>query len=128
VRVKCSSSARMRANVFVCGRALLWRSTTSTLDVSIPRLLFRMALRSLCVCVSQYNIDVIVVLCVMNSTISTPLLSQKIFAISFLAGRRLIKLFFGLFGECVYIHYFEHSLLSTFTNKIQVPSPDTHIM
>jgi hypothetical protein len=35
--------------------------------------------------VSQYTSDVIVVPCCMNSTISTPFLSQKAAAISFLA-------------------------------------------
>jgi hypothetical protein len=37
--------------------------------------------------VSQYNFDVIVVPCCMNFTISTPFLSQKTVAISFLAGK-----------------------------------------
>jgi hypothetical protein len=43
--------------------------------------------------VSQYTCDIIVVPFCMNSTISTPFLSQKIVAISFLAGRLLFKLF-----------------------------------
>jgi hypothetical protein len=44
--------------------------------------------------VSQYTYDVTVVPCCINSTISTPFLTQKTAAISFLAGRqRLFKLF-----------------------------------
>jgi hypothetical protein len=42
--------------------------------------------------VSQYTSDVIVVPCFMNSTISTPFLSQKTATIGFLAGKqRLFK-------------------------------------
>jgi hypothetical protein len=50
--------------------------------------------------VSQYTCDIIAVPCRMNSTISTPFLSQKAVAISFLADEIYLK-FFGLFGECV---------------------------
>jgi hypothetical protein len=59
--------------------------------------------------------------CCMNSTISTSFLSQRTVAISFLAGRRLFKLF-QLVGEC------DCSLVSKYTNKIQVSSPVTCIM
>jgi hypothetical protein len=43
--------------------------------------------------VSQYTPAIAVVPCSINSTISTPFLSQKTVAISFLAGRHLFKLF-----------------------------------
>jgi hypothetical protein len=49
-----------------------------------------------------------VVLCCMNSTISTPFLPQKTVAISFLADVCLKV--FGLFGECVCTHCFDCSL------------------
>jgi hypothetical protein len=62
----------------------------------------------------------------MNSTISTPFLSQKTVAIGFLADVCLN--FFGLFGECVCIHLFDCSLVSTFTNETQVSSPGTQMM
>jgi hypothetical protein len=78
----------------VCGRALSWRSITP--DVSIPRLFFQMDLRS-SFRVLHYTSDAIVVPCCMNFTISTPFLSQKTVAISFLADVCLN--FFGLFGE-----------------------------
>jgi hypothetical protein len=58
----------------------------------------------------------------MNSTISTPFLSQKATATSFLVGRHLLKLF-QLVGDCVCIHCFESFLVSTFTNETQVSSP-----
>jgi hypothetical protein len=61
----------------------------------------------------------------MNSTISTPFLSEKTVAISFLADVRLT--FFGLFGECVYIHDFVCFSVLTFMNEIQVSSPVTHM-
>jgi hypothetical protein len=51
----------------------------------------------------QYTSDVTVVPCCMNSTISTPFLSQKTVAISFL-GDSVCLQFFGMFGECVCIH------------------------
>jgi hypothetical protein len=63
----------------------------------------------------------------MNSTISTPFLSQKLDAISFLAGIQRLN-FFGLLGECVCIHYFDCSVVSTFTYKTQVSSPVTCMM
>jgi hypothetical protein len=65
--------------------------------------------------VLQYTSDVIVVSCWMNSTISTPFLSQKTIAINFLAGN-IHLIFSHLFGECVYIHCFDCSLFSTLTN------------
>jgi hypothetical protein len=68
----------------------------------------------------QYNSDVTVVPCCMNSTISTPFLYQKTAAIHFLA--RVYLNFLGLFGQCVCIHSFDCSLVSTFTNKTQVSS------
>jgi hypothetical protein len=39
----------------------------------------------------------------------------------------LFKLF-SLFRKCVCIHYFDWSLVSTFTNETQVSSPVTHTM
>jgi hypothetical protein len=36
--------------------------------------------------------------------------------------------FFSLFGECVYIHCFDFSFISTFPNETQVSSPFTHTM
>jgi hypothetical protein len=70
--------------------------------------------------------DVIVVPCCMNSTISTPFLSKKTIAISFLAENVFKHL--GLFGKCVYIHCFDSSLVSTFTYKTQVLSSVTRTM
>jgi hypothetical protein len=61
----------------------------------------------------------------MNSTISTPFLSQKTAVITFLAGRQHLFKFFGLFGECVCIHCFDCTWVSTFTNKTQFPAPVT---
>jgi hypothetical protein len=74
-----------------------------------------------------YISDIIVVPCCMNSTISTPFLSQKMVAIRLLASRRLFNLY-NLFGERVCIHCFGCSLVSTFTNETQVSSSVTHIM
>jgi hypothetical protein len=54
----------------------------------------------------------------MNSTINTPLLSQKTAAISFLTD--ICLNFFGLFGECICIHWFDCSLVSMLTNETQV--------
>jgi hypothetical protein len=54
----------------------------------------------------------------MNSTISTPFLSQKTVANSSLTDSGSLK-FFILFGECVCIHCFDCSLVS---------SPVTHTM
>jgi hypothetical protein len=50
--------------------------------------------------VSQYTSDVIVVPCCINSTISTPFLSQKRVANSFLADIVRLNVSF-LFGECM---------------------------
>jgi hypothetical protein len=76
---------------------------------------------------SQYTYDVTVVPCCMNSPISTPFLSQKTNAISFLVDNVCLN-FFILFGECVCIHCFDCFLVSTFTNKTQVSSPVTQMM
>jgi hypothetical protein len=72
--------------------------------------------------VSQCTFDVIVAPCCMSSTVSTPFLPQNTAAISFLAENVCLN-FFGLFGECVFIHCFDCPLISTFTNKTQVSSP-----
>jgi hypothetical protein len=65
----------------------------------------------------------------MNSTISTPFLSQKTVAfLSYLAGDNICLNFIGLFGDCVCIHCFGCSFVLTFTNEIQVISPVTHTM
>jgi hypothetical protein len=69
-QLKCSRSARVRAAV--CRRVYSWRSNIP--DVSIPRLLFWMTLRSF-FSVSKYISDVIIVPCCMNSTIRTHFLS-----------------------------------------------------
>jgi hypothetical protein len=68
--------------------------------------------------VSQYTSDVTVAPCCMNSTISTPFLSQRTVAISFVAGRQRLFKLFGLFGECVCIQCVDYSLVSTFTNFV----------
>jgi hypothetical protein len=52
----------------------------------------------------------------MNSTISTPFLSQKTVAISFRQKDNVCLKLFDLFGECVCILYFNCTLVSTFTN------------
>jgi hypothetical protein len=67
---QCSSASSW------CGRVLSWKTTVRIPYVSIPCLLFWMALRSLYT-VSQYISDVIVVTFYMNSTISTSFPSQK---------------------------------------------------
>jgi hypothetical protein len=67
--------------------------------------------------------DVIVVPCYMNSTITTPFLSQK--TVCRVSGREGLLNFFGLFGECVRIHCFDWSLASAFTNETHVSSPVT---
>jgi hypothetical protein len=72
------------------------------------------------------TLDVIVAPYCMNSTISTPFLSYKTAAISFLPDVCLS--FFSLFGECVWIHCFDHSLLSTITNETEVSSLVTQMM
>jgi hypothetical protein len=61
----------------------------------------------------------------MNSTISTPFLSQKTVGISFWQADNVCLNFFGLFGECVCIHCFDCSLVSTFKKETQVPPPGT---
>jgi hypothetical protein len=59
----------------------------------------------------------------MKSTITTPFLSQKT-AVGYLADKVTLN-FPDLFGECVYIHCFDCSLVSAFTNETQVSSPVT---
>jgi hypothetical protein len=76
--------------------------------------------------VLQHTCDIIVVPFCMNSAISTPFLSQKTVAISFLADVCLNL--FGLFRECVCIHCFDYSLVSTFTNETPVSSPVMHMI
>jgi hypothetical protein len=68
---------------------------------------------------SQYTSDVIVVICCVNFTIGISFLSQKTFAISFLADNVRLN-FFGFYGECVYNHCFDCSLVSRFRNETQV--------
>jgi hypothetical protein len=72
-----------------------------------------MALRRFLV-LFQYTSDVIVIPRCMNSTISTPFLSQKTDAISFLADKVCLN-FFGLFGERACIHCFDCLLLFGFS-------------
>jgi hypothetical protein len=79
-RLKCSNSVRVRGAI--CGHALSWRSTMSTLDVSVPRLLFLMAQHS------ENNPSAL--------------------------WQTFVSKFFSLFGECVCIHCFDCSLVSTF--------------
>jgi hypothetical protein len=64
----------------------------------------------------------------MDSTISTPFPYQKTVTISFLAGRQCLSKMIGLFGECVCIHFFDCSLVSTFANETHISSPVTHMM
>jgi hypothetical protein len=71
-------------------------------------------------CVSQYTSDVIVVPCFLNSAIIS-FLSQKTVVVDYLADKVCLN-FSDLFDECVYIHCFDCSLVSTFTNEIQVSS------
>jgi hypothetical protein len=120
--LKCSSSTRVRATVR--GRAFSWRCPT--LDVSIPRLLFRKALRNVSVFRTQYTSDIIVPCC-MNSAICTNFLSRKTAAMSFLQDN-VCSVIFCLFGECVCLHCFDCYLVSTFTNETQVSSPVAHTM
>jgi hypothetical protein len=103
---------------------LSWRSTTP--NVSIPRLLFWIALHTF-FSVLQYASDIIMVPCCKNSTVSTPFLSHKTVAIGFLADN-VDSNFVSLLGGCVCIHCFDCSLVSTFTNETQVSSPITRMM
>jgi hypothetical protein len=66
--------------------------------------------------VSQYTSDITVVPCCTNSNISTPFLSRKTDAITFVADNIYLN-FSGLFGERMLIHCRDWSLVSTFTNK-----------
>jgi hypothetical protein len=70
--------------------------------------------------------SMIVVPSCMNSTISTPFLSQKIFTISFLAGSICLT-FLGLYGEYICIHCFECSL-GKLSQVKHVSSPVTFMM
>jgi hypothetical protein len=45
-----------------------------------------------------------------------------------LSGRQHSFRFFGLFGECVCIHYFDCCLVSTFTSETQVSLPYSYDM
>jgi hypothetical protein len=83
-QLRFSNSAQVRGAVLLCGRALSWRSTTP--DVSFPCLLFWIFVHGFIVFRTKYTSGVIMVPCCMNSTISTPFLSQKT-DISFLACR-----------------------------------------
>jgi hypothetical protein len=60
--------------------------------------------------VSHYNSDVIVVPCCMNSTISTPFLSQKTVAISFLVDNVCLNIFALYMNVCASTSlWFQHS-------------------
>jgi hypothetical protein len=63
----------------------------------------------------------------MNSNVSSPFLLQKAVVISYLADNVCLN-FFILFYECVCIHCFYCSLISTFTNESQVSSPVAHTL
>jgi hypothetical protein len=67
----------------------------------------------------QYTSNIIVVPRCMNSTIRTDFLSQKTVAISFLADNVYLN-FFGLCGECVCIHWFDCTLVSSVINETQI--------
>jgi hypothetical protein len=92
-------------------------------EMSVPHLLFWMALCSFLVFCTHYTTDFIVFPCWANSTISAPFLSQKTVAIRFLADNVCLN-FYSLFGDNVCINCFHCSLVSTFTNEIQFWSPD----
>jgi hypothetical protein len=64
----------------------------------------------------------------MNSTISTPFPSKKTVAIRFWQADNVCLKIFGFFGECMRIHCFDFSLVSTFTNKTHVTSSVTLAM
>jgi hypothetical protein len=57
---------------------------------------------------SQYTSNTIMILYCIDSTISTPSLSQKTVEISFLADKVCLN-FLGLLGECVCIQFFHCS-------------------
>jgi hypothetical protein len=65
--------------------------------------------------------------CCMNSTKSTPSLSQETVAISFMPDNVCLN-FSGLFGEYVWIYCFDCSLVLTFTNESQASSLVTRMM
>jgi hypothetical protein len=121
---KCSISAWVRAAV--CRHTLSWRNTT--LYVSIPCLLFWLALRSSFEYFSapfwHYCGPLLREFLLQRSF---PILSQKTVAISFLADNICLN-FFDLFGKCVCIRCFHCSLVSTFTNETEVSSPVTLMM
>jgi hypothetical protein len=79
----------------------------------------------LCVCVSQYIFNVIMVPCCMSSTISTSFLSQRQLLSAFWQAENVYLNLFGLFRECVCIQCFDCSLVSIFRNETQVSSRDT---
>jgi hypothetical protein len=103
----------------VCGHALSWRSTT--VDVSIPCLLFWMDLR-------RFLVFRNTLLTLLRSLIawipSSALLScpRKQLLSAFWQAVNVCLKFFGLLGECVCIHWFDWSLVSTFKNKTQISS------
>jgi hypothetical protein len=74
----------------------------------------------------QYISDIIVVPCCMKS-VSLPYSLVAENSCYQLSGRHLFKLF-GSFGDCVSMHCFDCSLVSTYTNETQVSSPVTHTM
>jgi hypothetical protein len=92
---------------------------STTLDVSIQCLLFWMALRG-SFSVLQYTSDITVVPYCMYFTCALKVI------ISFLSD--ICLNFFGVFGECVYIHCCECSFVLTFTNEPLVLSPFTLMM
>jgi hypothetical protein len=82
-------------------------------DVSTPHVFPEWSYAVFLVFRKQYTSYVSVVPCCMNSTTSTPFLSQKTAAVSILANNVCLN-FFSLFGECVYDHcltalWFQHS-------------------
>jgi hypothetical protein len=74
----------------------------------------------------QYTSDFIVVPCCMNSTISTPFLSQKTVAISFLADKVCLNFFCLFCWICV--HLLLWLLFGFSIHKWKVSSPVTRIM
>jgi hypothetical protein len=97
-----------------------WRSTTP--DVSIPRVLFSMALLIFLVI-----FDILMTLLwSLVAWIPPPALlscPRKQEPSAFWQADNVHLNFFGLFGECVCIHCFGYTLVSTFTTELQVSSP-----
>jgi hypothetical protein len=102
------------------GGALHWMSAFHAFSSEWP------AVHSFFFSVLQYASGILVSPCCMNLTISTPFLSQKPVAVSFLAGRQhLFKLFWHVWWVCVCIHCFDCSLIAAFTNETYVLSAAT---